>query len=143
MKSKFIVSILSALFAFGALIGLAPMSAHAAMDNTAVSISCAGTAVTTGNISVIRGELRAVRVSVASGITGAVVAASSAGTVLNLSAHTGTAIYFPRVAAQGITGVAVATNSFVAFPLASTVTSVITQVNSTTNTWTVEYIYDR
>lgn len=139
---KILSAVLSALFAFALLLSFAPQ-AHAAMDNVVISQSVAGTAVTTGPVYVVRGDLRAIRVSVASGVTGAVTVAASCGTVLNLTAHTGTAVYHPRVAAQGIGGVAVATNSFVSFPLASTVTSVFTQVNTTTNTWNVELLYER
>lgn len=137
---KILSVVFSALFTFALLIGF---NASAAIDSTPISVSVPSTAVTTGPVYTIRGELRAIRVSVASGITGTVAVAASCGQVLNVAGHTGTVVYFPRTVAQGIGGVAVATNSFVSFPLSSTVTATVTQVNTSTNTWTIEPIFER
>ena len=137
---KILSVIFSALFTFALLVSFAP-SAQAAVDDVTISLSAVGTAGKTGPVYVVRGDLKQIVVTAASGATGTVTVTSGGSTLLNVAGHVGTVAYFPRsqVSSAGNT----ATNFVDTFSLAGPVTGSVLQTSTTTNNWDIRLIYNR
>ena len=98
------------------------------------------TAVT--NAFTINGEILGIELYTATGATGTWAIASEGVTILSKTAQTGNTRYRPRLAVQDTAGNAASTNVFVVpFESSGVVTTVVTGVSTTTNTFTTKIIF--